>query len=160
MPDTSPKAQRQKPVSLLKLLAGIIVIVGAIAFWWHRANLADAPEDQKNPEPTLTPEPSNRPTFRSIDEEDIVEVSLTAWEYAYSVKTLTIREGDTVRLHLKSTKGTHDFVVDELDITTREVDTGEETIVEFVADKKGEFTFYCSVMDHRQKGMEGVLIVE
>ncbi|PIN95200.1 hypothetical protein COU53_00615 [Candidatus Pacearchaeota archaeon CG10_big_fil_rev_8_21_14_0_10_30_48] len=74
--------------------------------------------------------------------------------------TIYAREGDRVVIEFKSTAGLHDFVVDELDVSTKRVGSGESTSVEFVADKAGTFSYYCSVGDHRAKGMEGKFIIE
>ncbi len=35
-----------------------------------------------------------------------------------------------------------------------------KTFVEFTADKKGTFEYYCSVGEHRVNGMKGKFIVE
>jgi plastocyanin len=34
------------------------------------------------------------------------------------------------------------------------------TFIEFVANKKGKFEYYCSVGEHRAMGMKGNLVVE
>ena len=73
---------------------------------------------------------------------------------------LTVQQGDTVRITLTSTDGFHDWVVDEFDAATEKVRTGETTTVEFVADQKGMFEYYCSVGSHREQGMIGTLVVE
>ena|SRR3989344_3673428 len=74
--------------------------------------------------------------------------------------TIYAREGDRVVIEFKSTAGLHDFVVDELDVATKRVGSGESTSVEFVVNKAGTFSYYCSVGDHRAKGMEGKFIIE
>ena len=38
--------------------------------------------------------------------------------------------------------------------------TGKVTVVEFVADKAGEFVYYCTVPGHRENGQWGVLRVK
>ncbi|MFH1978731.1 MAG: hypothetical protein ABIJ92_05380 [Candidatus Aenigmatarchaeota archaeon] len=72
---------------------------------------------------------------------------------------LTVNEGDTVRIEFTSTQGFHDWVVDEFDAATERVQTDVSTFVEFVADQKGTFEYYCSVGSHRANGMKGNLIV-
>jgi heme/copper-type cytochrome/quinol oxidase subunit 2 len=68
--------------------------------------------------------------------------------------------GETVRIEFTSTSGFHDWVVDEFSAATEQVKTDGSTFVEFVADKKGTFEYYCSVGSHRANGMKGNLIVE
>ena len=72
---------------------------------------------------------------------------------------IVVNEGDKVRIELKSGQGFHDWVVDEFSATTPRVKDGESTFVEFTADKKGTFEYYCSVGEHRTMGMKGNLIV-
>ncbi|MFH1053915.1 MAG: cupredoxin domain-containing protein [Candidatus Woesearchaeota archaeon] len=73
---------------------------------------------------------------------------------------IRVNEGDTVRIEFTSTDGFHDWVVDEFDAATERVNTGNSTFVEFIADKKGTFEYYCSVGQHRANGMRGNLVVE
>jgi len=73
---------------------------------------------------------------------------------------ITVKQGDRVRIEFTSTDGFHDWVVDEFNAKTAQVQTGGTTSVEFTADQKGTFEYYCSVGQHRQNGMKGKLIVE
>ena len=73
---------------------------------------------------------------------------------------LKVKQGDKVRIEFSSESGFHDWVVDEFNAATLQVQTGATTTVEFIADKKGTFEYYCSVGKHRQNGMVGKLIVE
>lgn len=73
---------------------------------------------------------------------------------------IRVKEGETVLIHFKSTQGFHDWAVDEFEAATDQVQKDGETSVTFLADKKGTFEYYCSVGDHRERGMKGVLIVE
>jgi plastocyanin len=73
---------------------------------------------------------------------------------------IKVKEGDRVRIEFTSTSGFHDWVVDTFG-ATEQVREGEGmTSVEFVADKKGTFEYYCSVGRHRENGMKGNLVVE
>lgn len=73
---------------------------------------------------------------------------------------ITVKEGDHVRIEFSSSEGFHDWVVDEFNARTERVNPGSISSVEFVADKKGTFEYYCSVGQHRANGMKGKLIVE
>jgi len=73
---------------------------------------------------------------------------------------IKVKEGDKVRIEFTSTEGFHDWVVDEFNAATSKVGEGSPTFVEFTADKKGTFEYYCSVGSHRAQGMKGNLIVE
>ncbi len=73
---------------------------------------------------------------------------------------IKVKQGDKVRIEFTSTSGFHDWKVDEFYAATKQVVDGDSTSVEFIADKKGTFEYYCSVGQHRANGMKGKLIVE
>lgn len=115
----------------------------------------------------ITPTPtSNNPTTGesspSANKEDVStkEFTITAANFSYDVKNIRVKQGDTVRITLKVAEGFHDFVLNDYNIRTNRLSVGKEETIEFVAAKKGEFEYYCSVGNHRQMGMVGKLIVE
>ena len=73
---------------------------------------------------------------------------------------IKVKEGDKVRVEFTSSEGFHDWVLDEFSAATTKVNPGESSSVEFIADKKGTFEYYCSVGKHRANGMKGKFIVE
>lgn len=80
--------------------------------------------------------------------------------FAFNLKQINVKQGDTVVINFTSTDGFHDFVIDEFDARTEKVKTGGTTSITFVANKKGTFEYYCSVGSHRVNGMVGTLVVE
>ena len=91
---------------------------------------------------------------------EVKEFEMEARRFAFEPGTITVSKGDTVRLKITSSDVTHGFAIDEYDINEK-LPSGQEVIVEFVADKAGTFDFYCSVYcgsGHRE--MDGVLVVE
>lgn len=75
---------------------------------------------------------------------------------------LVAQVGDLVRITLINGDPTlHDLVIDEFGVATPELTLQDETFtIEFIADKPGEFTYYCNVPGHRQVGMFGTLRIE
>lgn len=74
---------------------------------------------------------------------------------------IKVKEGDIIKIEFSSTQGFHDFVIDELNAATEKVRPENGiTSIEFTADKKGTFEYYCSVGEHRANGMRGKFIVE
>lgn len=69
--------------------------------------------------------------------------------------------GDTVRLTvINSDPVLHDLKIDEFSVATGELTAVEQTVtLEFVVDRPGEFTYYCSIPGHREIGMLGTLRV-
>ena len=76
----------------------------------------------------------------------------------FSVKDITVNKGDTVRIYVNVTRGTHDFNIDELGVHSV-TPTDKVTTIDFVADKVGDFVYYCSMPGHRQNGHWGTLHV-
>ena len=118
------------------------------------------------------PEKDNTPQMGAIEKEEIEdsqkdnvkEVTLTGENFKFVINgkdnsDINVKQGEKVKITFKVTDGFHDWVVDEFNAKTTKVKAGETTTVEFTADKKGTFEYYCSVGDHKQKGMKGKLIV-
>lgn len=94
------------------------------------------------------------------EEANVRTIMISATDFAFSPSDISVNLGDTVRIILDNEQGFHDFVIDEYNVATSQfMGPGTEEI-EFVADKAGEFEFYCSVGEHREMGMKGTLIVE
>lgn len=80
--------------------------------------------------------------------------------FAFDVKEIKVKKGDTVKVTFENKEGFHDWVVDEFKAKTKQIAAGASETVEFVANKAGTFEYYCSVGQHRKMGMVGKLIVE
>lgn len=110
--------------------------------------------------------PKDEIVIENLNKEDVREqaeakvFNLTGKDYSFSTTEIRVQEGDTVTINFESTQGFHDWVINEFEVGTERVVEGDSSSVTFVVDKKGEFEFYCSVGDHRAKGMVGKLIVE
>lgn len=76
----------------------------------------------------------------------------------FNPNEITVKKGDLVRLKITVTSGNHDFKIDEFNVFA-DTKLNEEKIVEFVADKAGEFVYYCTKPGHRQAGHWGKLRV-
>lgn len=88
------------------------------------------------------------------------EFTVTARNFSFSPATISVKRGDRVKIVLRNTEGFHDWKIDALNAATKRINAGAEDAMEFTADTAGTFEYYCSVGDHRVKGMKGVLIVE
>lgn len=102
-------------------------------------------------------EDDNQEIIISTDPE-IIDVE---WRnYFYSQDLIVVEEGEEVIINFTSASGFHDLVIDEYGIATEKLrpEDGIET-VSFIADKVGQFDYYCSVGDHRVQWMEGKLMV-
>ena len=121
--------------------------------------------------PTLSPSPINSPDGKvsvslvaSVTPTSTVPslkvFNVTGSSFAFSIKEMKVKLGDKVRVVFFNQGGFHDWVVDEFNAKIKQLPAGQTETIEFIADKKGTFEYYCSVGTHRQMGMKGNLIVE
>ena len=98
---------------------------------------------------------------RIIDNIEQQIFDIICWSnFAFSMNEIKVQQGDTVKIVFQNNDGFHDWVVDEFNARTKQINAGATDTVEFVADKAGTFEYYCSVGKHRELGMKGNLIVE
>ncbi len=145
----------------------LILVIVALLVFGGRDFFSGVPKVSLNPSPSVSalvslaeskkPEASSFPAV-SI-QAPIRDFVFTASDFKYSLSEIKVNKGDVVRIVLQNTNGTHDLRIDEFNVATKMLETGEEQMVEFVADKTGTFEFYCSVGAHRQMGMKGFLNV-
>lgn len=106
-----------------------------------------------------TPDSKTTEAISKPIEQIVIDVA--GIDFEYDIKQIKVKKGDTVTINFRSKNGFHDWVIDEFDVATERVTEKDGiTSVTFVADKVGTFQYYCSVMNHRQMGMIGYLIVE
>lgn len=89
----------------------------------------------------------------------VKEFTIEGGKMYFKPNTMTVSEGDTVRVTFNNVDGFHDFVIDEFKVATQKIQGGKSEVVEFVANKAGTFEYYCSVGSHRAEGMKGALTV-
>jgi cytochrome c oxidase subunit 2 len=85
---------------------------------------------------------------------------ITASRYAFDPARIEVREGDHVRLRLRSVDTTHGLAIDGYGVKVVIPKGGEEVSVEFMAHRPGKFRMTCSEYcgsGHRR--MQGVLVV-
>lgn len=106
---------------------------------------------QPEPKPAEKPAPAT-PSVKSF--------SIVAKNWVFEPATITVKKGDTVKLSIKSVDVDHGFALSAFNVN-KPLKPGQTTTVEFVADKTGSFTFFCSVFcGSGHSGMRGTLVVE
>ena len=96
-------------------------------------------------------------------EETINEVTLFdvhGSNYKFNPVEIRVKKGETVKINFENDEGTHNFIIDGLNIRTQTISSGNVDTVTFTADEVGEFEVYCGFGNHRELGMKGTLIVE
>ncbi len=157
---------------LVGVVIALLVLAGIGGGLWvtSRSKVASTPattspripERVGSNQPVSSPVMSDTPTKTAEPAAGTVkDLTVVGTSYKFTPATLTVNKGDTVRITFKSQGGlTHDLVIDEFGVATSQLGDEEEEEVEFVADKAGTFTYYCSVGNHRQMGMVGKLVVQ
>ncbi|MBS3078735.1 cupredoxin domain-containing protein [Candidatus Pacearchaeota archaeon] len=95
-------------------------------------------------------------TGNSIKElnPEIKEFTVKAFKFGYSPDTITVNKGDKVKIIINNTDVLHGIRIPDLGLRDNE-------ILEFTANKTGEFTWYCTNMcGEGHKAMSGKLIVK
>lgn len=89
----------------------------------------------------------------------VKEFTMTATDFAFTPERIEVNEGDTVILYITSTDVDHGISIPEFNVA-QDLPVGEEVEIQFLADKKGTFNFFCNVycgVDHQE--MTGILVV-
>ncbi|MFZ1721309.1 MAG: cupredoxin domain-containing protein, partial [Microgenomates group bacterium] len=99
-----------------------------------------------------------------MEDDETMMVTMDTGEFFFAPKVLEAKPGQTVEITLTNSEGEmpHDFVIDELNVQSEEIEMGDETVVTFTVPESAagqEYEFYCSVGEHRENGMVGTLVV-
>lgn len=138
-----------------KTIVGGLIVIAVIAFFVMRGNNEESSSVQQDKN-------SQSETMSDFDQSDVKEFAMTSYYDEqgkwFSLKEINVKKGDKVRIKVTNTKGMHDFTLDEYGIK-KETPLNEETVIEFIADKAGDFVYYCSKPGHRAGGQWGTLKV-
>ncbi|MBI2548225.1 cupredoxin domain-containing protein [Candidatus Woesearchaeota archaeon] len=122
-------------------------------------------EQGQDDEQEVEQEPEEQPEETPDDNENMssgntVEIDVKARSWEFEPRTIRVRRGDTIILHLESEDVAHGFWLSAFGIQER-LEPGQVVDASFVADKEGTFSYVCSVPCGKGHGdMRGTLIVE
>lgn len=137
--------------TFILIILVILAVIGAVFFLNEKSPTVDQ-ESPSSFDESITEQSSESATER--------EFTVNGKNFSFEPSTMMVRKGDKVRVVFKNIEGFHDFTIDEFSVASKRINTGEQEMVEFIADKTGSFEYYCSVGNHRAMGMKGTLIVE
>jgi len=139
-----------------KILIVLVVVIAVIVGAW--ALFTGGPADDGAIQATDTPAVSS---VVSGSPQSVVKVfTVTGKPFSFDPKEMKVNKGDTVKIVFTNTEGFHDWVIDEFNAHTPQIQAGKTAEVTFIADKTGSFQYYCSVGNHRAQGMWGTLTVQ
>jgi len=90
----------------------------------------------------------------------VKEFTINGSSFKYDPSTISVNKGDEVRITFKNIDGNHNLIIDGYEVSSKILSSGREDTFEFIADKLGNFQFYCSLPGHKTQGMVGTLIVK
>jgi cytochrome c oxidase subunit 2 len=112
------------------------------------------------PTPAPTPEPEPAKPEPVVAKPVVKEFTMTAKNWDFVPSTITVKKGDTVKLHIKSIDVDHGFNLSAFNVKAM-LKPNETVTVDFVADKVGTHSFICSVFcGSGHQSMKGTLVVE
>jgi len=148
----------------------VLVLIGAGAYFYMNRQTPsaditntttnDAVVKEESSESVAEQKSENTATETATTDQTTKEFTLSASSFKYDITEIRVKKGDTVKITLNNTGGMHDWMVAEFNAKTKQITDGQTDTISFVADKAGEFEYYCSVGNHRAMGMVGKLIVE
>lgn len=95
-----------------------------------------------------------------IKAEQIKSITVTAKQWSFEPNPIVVKKGDYVKLEITSVDVSHGFVLPDFNIDEM-LQPGKKVIVEFLADKTGTFSFFCSVLcGGGHSDMRGQLIIK
>jgi cytochrome c oxidase subunit 2 len=97
---------------------------------------------------------------RQLPAAGVKTIDLTASRFKFDPATISVVEGDSVQLRLRSADRDHAFAIKAFRVKTVIPKGGDVVTVEFVADKTGTFDFTCAeYCGTGHSAMKGRLIV-
>ena len=78
-------------------------------------------------------------TENSIKRDEVKEFTVKAFRFGYSPDLIEVNKGDKVKIIINNTDTLHGMRIPELNLKGNDV-------LEFTADKQGEFVWYCTNM--------------
>lgn len=107
-----------------------------------------------------TPTPGTPGATPSASPSATMTIEVHTVDIAFEPKELTIPANTDVTVKIVNDGALqHDFAIDELDIVSDLLSSGDSTTVTINA-APGTYEYYCTVTGHREAGMVGTLTVE
>lgn len=136
----------------------IFIVAAAVILggWWLLKDTAVAP--------TTSTESSETADASASGQEGAVPsgaITIAGSEFKYEPAAISAKVGEPVTVVYENVgQYPHNFVVDELGVMSQTIKAGETGTFTFTPSKAGTFAFYCSLPNHRERGMAGVITVE
>src|SRR3989344_4626234 len=139
-----------------KILLAIILLSSLIIFGCGTNNPESA---SVNVEVSAPSSDNDNAIENDNGEQNVAEFDVVAKRWEFTPSTITVTQGDLVRLSIESIDVNHGFSIPEFGVS-QSLSPDKTEIVEFTADKTGSFSFFCNVFcGSGHSEMKGTLIV-
>ncbi len=160
---------------LLTILSVFLLILTACSSEQPTPSAVPQPQPMEQPEAPETAPATQEPVTETqpsppqpvpeaaepTPESNVREFTVTAKQWEFDVKEIRVKQGDTVKIHVKSLDVRHGFIIPQFNVNENQIKPGQDADIEFVASRKGTWAYYCSVPCGKGHGdMRGNLIVE
>ena len=88
------------------------------------------------------------------------QFDVVAKQFSFEPNKIEVNQGDVVILKIKSVDVDHGIAIPDFGVS-KTLQSGKEETIQFTADKKGTFTFFCNVLcGSGHESMTGTLVVK
>ena len=130
-------------MKLAVVICALIVLAVGLFFIYNQGNVTGS---------TITG--SSVIGSEDLSAESVREFNINASRFTFNPTIIKVKEGDRVKIKIQNTDTKHGISIPDFNVR------GEES-VEFIATKKGNYTFYCGMYcGSGHPEMQGTFIVE
>lgn len=132
-----------------KILIFILIVVGLISLYYSVSALVNFySQGGKKIKNSVAEATSQTKTDKAR------EIKIEASQFKFNPNTINVKKGERIKLVINNLDVTHGLRIPDLGVQGND-------FVEFIADKQGDFTFYCNnYCGENHPQMQGKLIVE
>lgn len=158
------KKGRQRNLFFLITLFLLIILFGSIYYYHSRkTNQPHTIKYNANimmTQPPLTKRQKIQLASGSSTTTNGKTFYITDGNFYFVPNKITANQGDKIAIVLTNTVGLHNFVITDLQVKSRIFRPGQIAIINFIANKKGTYTFYSNLPQDMKQDMKGTLIVQ
>ncbi|MEK6812795.1 MAG: cupredoxin domain-containing protein [Nanoarchaeota archaeon] len=151
-------------MSIFGVIIMLLVFVGGCAILQQQKEPPASYQQTGNEQQIISERSMGDGEIRESKEEQqqeaVEEIAITASSWKFEPSTIKVKQGTKVKLSITSIDVNHGFSLRAYNIKVR-LQPGKTETIDFIADQKGTFEFFCSVycgIGH--PNMQGMLIVE
>lgn len=144
---------------LIILAIIVILAVGGYFTWKAMSGSYSLPTGQADETQMTNTENQNigNSALTGDAQMPVKEVSVTATEFAFSPKEISVKPGQTVKLTLVNNGNyNHDFSIEKLGVKTKVISKGQSDTIQFTAPAvPGDYPLsaICTIPGHKEAGM-------